>query len=122
MALNVRTGFMVWVHEGYPCGFFPDLKLAREAFVPSLNEGERTLADKGYNDSNYFILPNVYNSKQHKLIMSRHETVNRRLKQFRILKQEFRNSIEKHPIVFHAVANITQLTLMNGHPLFSVYK
>lgn len=112
LALNVRTGFMVWVNGGYPCGMYSDLRLAREAFVLFLNDGERSLADKVYKDHKYFILPNTYNTKQHNLIMARHE--------IQILKQEFRNAIHKHPMVVHAVANITQVMLMNGHPLFSV--
>lgn len=119
LSLNIRTGFLVWVHGGYPCGAYSDLRLSREAFVLSLNKGERTLADKGYKDSEYFILPNVHNIHQHGVIMARHETVNGRLKQFRILQQEFRNAIHKHPMVVHAVANIVQISLMNGHPLFS---
>lgn len=120
LALNLRTGFMVWVFGGYPCGLYPDLKLAREAFVPSLRNGEKALADKGYKDEASFILPNIVTTKEHGLYMSRHETVNRRMKQFQILKQVYRHSLTKHPMVVHAVANVTQLMLKNGHPLFSV--
>lgn len=67
-ALNIRTGSIVWVHGGHPCGLFSDLRLAREAFVLLMNDGERALADKGYKDSAYFILPNAINTKQHKLV------------------------------------------------------
>lgn len=119
LALNIRTGLIVWVHGGYPCGEYSDLKLAREAFVLCLDDGERALADKGYKDEN-FILPTAINTAEHNLIMARHETINKRLRQFQILKQEFRNDITKHPMVLHAVANVTQIMLMNGHPLFSV--
>lgn len=73
---------MVWVFGGYPCGMYPDLKLTREAFVPSLITGERAMADKGYKDEKHFILPNAQNTNLHGLIMARHETLNRRLKQF----------------------------------------
>lgn len=86
----------------------------------SLNEGERASADRIYKDSNYFILRNAVNSTEHKLIMTRHEAINRRLTQFQILKQPFRNDLKKHPMVVHEVANITQVMLLNGHPLFSV--
>jgi len=120
VGLNIRTGDMVWVNGGYPCGLYPDLKLARESYVFSVGVGERTLADKGYKDSTFFILPNPENSALHDKVMSRHETVNKRLKQFKILKEEFRHSLHKHPMVFHAVANVTQLMMENGEPLFSV--
>lgn len=121
IALNIRTGNIVWKHGGYPCGDFPDLKLAREAYVHSVDSGEITLADKGYKDKHFFLLPNVQNSGIHKLIMSRHETVNKRIKQFGILRETFRHSLDKHPIVFHACTNLTQLMIENGEPLFSVF-
>lgn len=120
VALNIRTGYMVWLYGGYPCGLYPDLKLAREAFVPSLTTGERAMADKGYKDATHFILPIPQNTTRHGLIMSRHETINRRLKQFQILSQVYRHSLKKHPMLVSAVANVTQLMLQNGHPLFSV--
>lgn len=120
IGLCIRTGHIVWANGGYPCGEFSDLKLAREAYVLSVNVGELTLADKGYKDDIFFLLPSEQNSSYHKLIMSRHETVNKRIKQFNILKMPFRNNLEKHPSVFHAVVNITQLIIENGEPLFSV--
>lgn len=120
IGLCIRTGFVVWKHGGYPCGTYPDLKLAREAYVDSLNSNEKTLADKGYKDTRYFILKNNENSHLHKLIMARHETVNKRIRQFFVLKYTFRHNLKKHPIVFHAVLNLTQLMIENGEPLFSI--
>lgn len=77
------------------------------------------MADKGYPDHRYFILPNHKNHYQHKRIMSRHETVNKRMKQFNILKQSFRHNLEKQPMVFYAVINLVQLMLDNGNPYLS---
>lgn len=111
---------MVWAFGGYPCGLFPDLSLAREVYVHSVRVDEKTMADKGYKDDTFFILPNVHNKILHKAIMSRHEHVNKRMKQFKILKNEFTHSLSKHAMVFHAVANVTQLMLENGEPLNSV--
>lgn len=118
IGLNIRTGHIVWTNGGYPCGEFPDLTIARQAYVFLVNDGERTLADKGYRDSRYFILPNQQNAEMHKRIMERHETVNKRLKAFNSLKQEFRHDLRKHPIVVRAVANLVQLMIENGEPLF----
>lgn len=120
IGLCIRTGKIVWANGGYPCGMFSDLKLAREAYVLSVNDKELTLADKGYKDANFFILPSEQNTVYHNIIMSRHETVNKRIKQFNILKMPFRNHLEKHPLVFYAVINITQFIIENGEPLFSV--
>lgn len=120
LGLCIRTGSIVWKNGGYPCGEYPDLKLAREAYVLSVNQGEKTMADKGYNDSNFFILPNEVNSRMHKRIMSRHETLNKRIRQFNILSHTYRHDIKKHPMIFHAVVNITQIKIENGEPLFAL--
>lgn len=121
IALNIKTGDIVWANGGYPCGEYPDLKLAREAYVWLVAEGELTMADKGYRDNRFFLLPTEQNKKKHKRIMARHETVNKRLKQFKILHETYRHHLSKHPIVFHAVANLTQIMIQNGEPLFSVF-
>ncbi len=118
IALNIRTEDIVWTNGGYPCGEFPDLKVAREAYVLSVNPGELTVADRGYNDALFFIQKTARNYEDHGIIMARHETVNKRVKQFKILKYTYRHSLEKHPLVFSAVVNVTQLMLKNGFPLF----
>lgn len=110
----------MWYNGGYPCGTYPDLLLARQAYIHGVDEGELTLADKGYNDTKYFLLPNQSNCSQHKYIMSRHETVNKRLRQFKVLYVPFRHSLKKHTICFNAVANITELIIENEAALFSV--
>jgi hypothetical protein len=120
VGICIRTGKIVWQNGGYPCGAYPDLKLAQQAYINIVNDGELTMADKGYRDRKYFILPNPSNSIRHKQIMSRHETVNKRLRHFKVLYVPFRHSIEKHIICFNAVVNITELTIENGEPLFSI--
>lgn len=120
IGISIRTGNIVWKHGGYPCGKFPDLQLAREAYIYSVRAGEKTMADKGYNDRNYFILKTDENKILHRRIMARHETVNKRIRQFNVLKHPFRNNIQKHPLVFHAVVNITELMIENGEALFSI--
>ena len=55
LALCIRTGDIVWAYGGFPCGEWPDLKLARDLFaVLGLREGEKAIADRGYNDRNIF--------------------------------------------------------------------
>ena len=48
----------MWANGGLPCGEWPDLKLARNAFIGRLEPGEKALADRGYRDLNFFELPN----------------------------------------------------------------
>jgi hypothetical protein len=50
----------------------------------------------------------------------RHETVNRCLKRWRVLKDIFRHHRSKHDIVFRAVAVLTQIAFENGYPPFQL--
>lgn len=116
IGLNVETGDIVWADGGYPCGECSNLQLARKKFVKSVGAGEKTMATKGYKDETYFITANEENRTLHKLVMSRHESVKTRLKHFRILKDAYRHSLDKHQMVFRAVVNLTQLMLENSQP------
>ena len=55
-----------------------------------------------------------------KRVQGRHETVNARLKNFRILAELYRHDETQHGYVFHAVAVIVQLAVKNGDPLHQV--
>ena len=52
-------------------------------------------------------------------VQNRHETVNKRFKQFGIFKQSYRHDIGNHGDVFRSIAVILQIALENGEPLFS---
>ena len=104
---------IVWAAGGVPCGEFPDIKLAKEAYLYFARK-EITLADKGYRLAGKFKKPS---NRHEKRLLARHETLNGRLKQFDILSNRFRNSLKKHPPVFHAVV---QVSIMNGEKLFDI--
>jgi hypothetical protein len=70
---------------GVSCKAWPDLKLVRSTFILGLREGEKTIADRGYNDPSFFDLQNGENNEKKKEIMARHETLNHRLKQLNCL-------------------------------------
>ncbi|KAF0702403.1 hypothetical protein AaE_015956 [Aphanomyces astaci] len=122
VGICIRTGHIVWVNGGKPCGQWSDLALARDAYVLAVNEGEMTLADKGYMDRAYFVNPRYYpaSSGAQKAVMSRHETANARLKQFGVLHNTFRHDISLHPSCFLAVVNIAQVAIKYESPLYSV--
>ena len=109
---------MVWAHGGLPCGEWPDLWLARNAIIGELRPGEMIIADRGYNDPQYFDISDGDQKK--KEILARHETVNRRIKQFCCLNCRFRHDLYLHPRFFHAVVNLTQLMIENGEPLYHI--
>ena len=53
-------------------------------------------------------------------VRARQETCNKRLKQWKILREEYRHKLEDHSDVFCAIAVLTQLALESGEPLFEV--
>jgi hypothetical protein len=114
----ILTGHIVWAHEGLPCGEWPDLRLARDAFIHHLNSGEEALADKGYQDQHYF--ENPEGDQRKKRILARHEAVNGRIKQFCCMKDRFNPALFLYPCFFHAVINLTQLMIANGESMYAI--
>ena len=51
-------------------------------------------------------------------VRNQQETVNKRFKNWGILKQVFRGRMEDHGTILHAIATITQVTINNGEKLF----
>jgi hypothetical protein len=117
-AIGIRTRDIVWAHGGVPCGEWPDLRLARNAFIDRLLPGEKAIADGGYRDHHYFDFTN--GAQQRKPILARHETVNGRIKLFRCMKERFRHALYLHPRFFHAIVNLTQIMIDNGEPLYTI--
>lgn len=121
IGLSIKNGEIVWAYGGVPCGENPDLLIARDFFVDMLEEGEKAVADKGYNDAKYFVTPkNTPHYPNIHVLLARHETVNKRIKQWKILGTRFRHSLYRHPMCFYAIINITQIALESENPLFSI--
>ena len=124
IGICIANGHIVWVNGPYPCGAWPDIKIAKHIVYDLFDPNEKAIADAGYKDGERrFITPTgTHNSisRLHSLARARHETCNRRLKQFRAIGDKFRHNINKHGVCFHAVANVTQLMIENGQPLFDV--
>lgn len=127
VGVAILTGDIVWVKGPLPCGEWPDIKIFRAALVHYLDPDERVEADDGYIGEApvHTKTPNMFTRKKEKLEMqarvrNRHETVNKRFKQWGCLNQRFRHGVEQHSACFRAVAVLTQLSLEFGEPLFSV--
>ena len=123
IGLCIQTGDIVWVNGPFPCGAYPDGKIAtQEGLEDCLDDCERYVCDGGYYGPRAEKPNGLNNADQYmkKVVRARHETVNRRFKQFRILEQVFRHRLTRHGIVFWAVANLTQLAIDDGLPLFQV--
>lgn len=88
IGISIGNGDIVWASGGFPCGEWTDLKIAKDLYVECVTSGEITLADEGYPLQKYFKQPS--NEKEFRLL-SRHETLNGRLKNFEILNCRFRH-------------------------------
>jgi len=127
VALCIVTGHIVWINGPFPCGAWPDINIFRNGLKQKLLQArEKAQADLGYRGEKHttIIIPNQFDSDDIKKlkadVRARHETVNKRFKQFGALKQVFRHDLDKHKAVFEAVAVITQLGINLGEPLYEV--
>ena len=121
IGLALGASKIVHVAGGVPCGSWPDVRLARTCLLPQMLPGEMPAADRGYQDNrDRFYTPlrspqtnrDRQLNRELKLIQARHEMVNRRFKDFRCLKEQFRHSRKQHKKVFAACANLVQLKLI----------
>ena len=129
IALCILTGDIVWVMGPFPCGDWPDINVFRYALKHQLGPSERVEADDGYigEDPIKTKVPKSIVHDQKPLFLKmrtfvrrRHETVNKRMKQFKVLSTVFRHNIELHGDCFRAVAVLTQLEIDHGARLFDV--
>ena len=118
VGICIQTGFIVWINGPFPCGEWPDLKIALSSLVHMFEGDECAIADNGYRgypqyfDTPWKVLDNPMQRTRKALARARHETVNRRFKEWKILQERFRHPLEKHGMVFQAIANIVQLKMM----------
>lgn len=89
-----------------------------------LTPNERVEADKGYAAEwpESVKVPGAWigGDKQRKCVGGRHETVNKRFKDWGCLKETLKHNFARHSSMFRAVAVVSQLCIMNGEPLFAV--
>ena len=48
LAVDIKTGYLVWINGPFPAGAFPDVEIFRSCLVEELDEDERVEADDGY--------------------------------------------------------------------------
>ena len=127
IGLSIRSRDIVWVHGPFPCGRWPDLKIFRHAMKSFLHDNEKAEADDGYVGEPTKILTPEVNSRTaadvelRQCVRNRHETINRRLKEWKCIKECLKHSLDKHSAMFRAVAVIVQLSVENGElTLFDV--
>ena len=129
IAVCILTGWIVWVMGPFPCGDWPDISIFRFALKEMLDENERVEADDGYRgeDPLHAKVPKsmVHGHDEKMLVVRthvrrRHETANKRIKQFACVATKFRHDISFHGCCFRACTVLTQLAIEYGKPLFGV--
>ena len=123
IGISIYSGDIVWVYGPHRGGKH-DLTIFREALKHMLDDGEMVEADKAYIGEGKFIrLPldaqSTMEWSEKNNLRARHETCNGRFKTWNILETRFRNTRDKHAIVFRAVVAMTQLDIDFGNVLYS---
>jgi DDE superfamily endonuclease len=124
IGICIRTGWIVWFNGPFPAGN-PDICVARIGVVNYLEPQEKILADGGYRDGGVnFVTPTGLHNigqRMRSLCRARHETINGRIKIFKVTDTRFRHNLNKHRMCFHTVLIITQMHIMLYDTNFEVF-
>lgn len=125
VAISILGGDIVHINRPYACGIWPDIGIFCQLLINKLLPGEMVAADSGYcGEPTKIRLPIDNQSRaEHRmkaLARARHETVNKRFKQFNCLNNVYCHNLKKHQWIFEAVVVITQLNLTHGEAAFGV--
>ena len=122
VGVTISSGQIVWAHGPFPCGSHPDLLIVRMGLKKELLEGERVIADCGYQDERC-ILPTTNDDSKPPFsgVRARHEIVSRRSKQFNVLSDALRHDKSLHSSCFHAVCNLRKVLMNLDDTCFDVF-
>lgn len=126
IGLCIKTGNICWDNGPFEPGMYNDNMIFQMGLAGMLEEGERVEAGKGYMHSapEHIRYPGWLEPPERaamtQRVRCRHETVNKRMKQWNILRAAYRHDMLKHQQVFGAILALTQLSIENGEPLFQV--
>ena len=111
-------------------GTYNDISIFRKSgIISELGPGERVEADDGYRGESPQVVKCPQSmgktavedyEKQQSIARRRHETINKRFKQFGALKQIWRHRVCNHGLAFRVAAITTQVSIQFGEPLFDV--
>ena len=114
VGVGVYNGYVVWVNGPFPAGEWTDAMIVRDSFLGHLCADEVFIADGGYKGVEYCIMPGGWGhviNKQISKIRARHETVNRKFKEYKVIGDRSRHTQVQHGVYFRAVANLVQIPL-----------
>ena len=125
LGVSIKTGWIVWVHGPFPAGDFPDLEIFRLGLKDLLGANERVECDQGYAGDAKTRTPNDFADDinwryQKGKARARHEAINGKFKQYRILSNVFIGDRNKHFLIFNAIAAIVQSEILEGRLAFEL--
>ena len=126
IAICIQTGWIVWTCGPFPAGDFPDLEVFRLGLKDELMRGGKVETDEGYRGADFCICtPSDYEGNTTWRIMkgqarARHETINRNLKEFNVLRDTFCHDPNKHYLGFHAVVAVVQSEILSGRGTYQI--
>ena len=106
LGVGIKTSDIVWVHGPFPCGQYNDCTIFNNSLSTFLDKNERVEADDGYcaADPDKVKSKSGHSSRNSSVeeidvknrVRARHETVNKRIKQFSSLSGIFRHDLDLH--------------------------
>jgi hypothetical protein len=131
IGLRIYEPEIAWILGPVRCGKGDGSVFQEDGLKDKLasTPGKMGIANGGYEmgeekDMGFLCLPNTMDSRELKRFKSwahcRHESLNGRLNNFKILQDKFQHGMKCHGIVFEAVAVIIQYQMDNGAPIFDV--
>ena len=114
----------MWLSGPWRAGSYPDITIFQESGLKQklLAAGEQAEADLGYRGEMETI--DLPDEGPHHMILAkkrarmRHETCNKRFKNWACMQTNFRHGVDVHRDCMYAIAVLTQLAIENGEPLF----
>ena len=126
LAVDLYDDKLLWVNGPFQAGD-SDIAVFRKpgGLSTKVPIGRKLIADNGYHGQEHQIsAPNRYDAPEvnefKRRARSRHETFNKRIKDFSIISTRFRSDVEKHQTAFESVCILVQYDIENGHPLFRI--
>lgn len=124
VALSISNCYIVHINGPFLCGTWTDLGISREWLNTRLRPNEYYLADKGYrfHPSPAIMCDDLPRERraEFRTLMARHETINRRFKEFAVLGSRYRHEEQKHGEIFRCIAVLVQIDIEHGNLSFEV--
>ena len=125
IAISIQSGDIVWANGPWRAGRYPDITIFRLGGLKDLllECDERAEADKGYRGEPEVI--DLPHKGPRELLLAkkrariRHETCNKRFKNWSCLNTSFRHGVDLHSDCMHVVVVLTQLAIEDGQTLFN---